>query len=193
MSGSDTRAKKKARSNSPVPVPHRNQPYSSERGRPRNSSKDPQTGFSQGQLACSPQGQRQERLEPTKYPPTQWCQDNTRGGCPATRQANTQGRLRKPFSYRRRPNQHLSEGARNLLAAIQELGTQFLQWTYTIRQSIALWGSYLLYIHIIIYYIISVVTTLSVPLLNQLTVGNTFTLKRFFSHLSCLFLFSFQN
>ena len=123
-SGSGKRVSKKARTNSPVP--RRNQPYSRERLCHFNSSRGPQTGRSQGRPAAhSPQGQRQERNKPTKYLLTQQRQDSTIGGCPATRQACTQGRPRNPSSYRRCPNQDFSEGARNFLTALQELGTQF--------------------------------------------------------------------
>ena len=123
-SGSNKRATKKARIDSPAPVHHRNQPCSNIRGRPRNNSRDPKTGSSQRRPAHSPQGQKQQRCEANKYLPKQCRQDNARDRCPPARQANT-GRPSNPSSNRKRSNQDLSEGARNLLAAIQELGTQF--------------------------------------------------------------------
>ena len=56
-SGSNKRANKKNRTDFPAPVPRRNQPHSSDRGRPHNNSNDHKTGGQpQGRPPHSPQG-----------------------------------------------------------------------------------------------------------------------------------------
>ena len=145
-SGSNKRAHKKPRTDSPAPVPRRNQQQSSDRGRPRNSSKDHKAGRPQGRQARSPQGKRgQDRHDTSKRLPTHRRQDTSRDSRQPPRQANL-GRPRNLSSNRRGPTQELSEGAKNFLAAIQELGTQFQNWTQ-IWQFVALPGFFLITFH----------------------------------------------